>query len=531
MDGLPAIDAATLARMPEPEQRELLALLDRHEAIRAADDFLTYMQRTTPGFRATRLHREMAAALMRAERGETKRLLIEVPVRHGKTMLAARRFPAWCMARRRLPVMLASYGGDLAVESGRHLRNCIMGEAHRSVFPDAGMDPTTTRADAFALANGSSFLAAGTGGPIMGRGWRLGILDDLLKGREAADSKLQRDAVWTWYESDFLSRQEYDPDLGGNVLVFITARWSDDDPAARIRDLAERGVEEWEIISYPALDADDNALCEEIVPASQLKAIRAQVSSRVWGSLYQSNPVPDDGDIFRRSWFVGSDRRLTPADGLDGTVNYYAAADIATKDGDGDWTVLIVFGVDTAGRVHIVYCWRRQASPAEWVGELIRLSARWRPLLWAFGAGALFRAVEPLIRERMTAAKTWVRIETFAEANDKPARSQAFAGMMENDRVRWDQTADWYPQAESELLRFPAGRSDDVVDACSLIGAMTSGLSKGRDPAPPPPPHPVAIIGDYTEQDLPDGLRPMKWGELVGASMAKNRRRRFARLH
>ena len=163
MDGLPAIDAATLARMPEGEQRELLALLDRHEAIRAADDFLVYMQRTTPGFRATRLHREMAGALMRAERGETKRLLIEVPVRHGKTMLAARRFPAWCMARRRIPVMLASYGGDLAVASGRHLRNCIMGEAHRSVFPDAGMDPTTTRADQFALANGSEFLAAGDG--------------------------------------------------------------------------------------------------------------------------------------------------------------------------------------------------------------------------------------------------------------------------------------------------------------------------------------------------------------------------------
>ena len=299
--------------------------------------------------------------------------------------------------------------------------------------------------------------------------------------------------------------------MAATLLVFITARWSDDDPAARIRDLAERGVEEWEIISYPALDADDRALCEEIVPASQLKAIRAQVSSRVWGSLYMSNPVPDDGDIFRRDWFVGSDRRLTPADGEDGTVNYYAAADIATMDGAGDWTVLIVFGVDTAGRVHIVHCWRKQASSADWVGELIRLSARWRPLLWAFGAGALFRAVEPLIRERMTATKTWVRIETFAEAADKVARSQAFAGMMENDRVRWDQAADWYPQAESELLRFPAGRTDDVVDACSLIGAMMTGLSKGRDPAPPPDPHPVAIIGDYTEQDLPDGLRPMKW--------------------
>ena len=530
MDGLPAIDAATLDRMPDDEQRELLALLDRHEAIRARDDFLTYMQRTTPGFIATRLHREMAAALMRAERGETKRLLIEVPVRHGKTMMAARRFPAWAMARRSIPVMLASYGAELAVESGRHLRSCILGDAHRSVFPEATMDPSTTRADAFAMVNGSSFLAAGTGGPIMGRGWKLGVLDDLLKGREAADSKLQRDAVWTWYQADFLSRQEYDPDLGGNVLIFVSARWSDDDVAARIRDLHERGIEQWEILSYPALDSNDNALAEEIVPASQLKAIRAQVPSREWGSLYMSNPVPDDGDIYRREWFVPSARRLTPENGRDGTVVYYAVADIATMDGAGDWTVLIVFGVDPAGFVHIVHVWRAQASAATWVDELIRLSARWRPMLWAFGAGALFNAARPLIRERMTAAKTWVRLETFPEAKDKVARSQGFAGLMENDRVRWDQNADWYPQAESELLRFPAGRTDDVVDACSLIGAMASGLASGTEAAPPPPPKPMLAVGDYTDEDMPPGFKLPTWDELVKPSMARQRRLR-ARLH
>ena len=530
MDGLPAIDAALLSRLPEDARRELFAAMDARDALAARDDFLVYMQRTTPGFKATRLHREMADALMRAERGETKRLLVEIPVRFGKTTMAARRFPAWAMARRSIPVMLASYGGDLAVESGRHLRNCILGDAHRSVFPEATMDPSTTRADAFELVNGSSFLAAGTGGPIMGRGWKLGVLDDLLKGREAADSKLQRDAVWTWYESDFLSRQEFDHELGGNVLVFITARWSDDDPAARIRDLDERGVEQWEIISYPALDENDNSLAEEIVPASQLKAIRAQVSSRFWGSLYMSNPVPDDGNIFRRDWFVPSAQRLTPANGQDGTVVFYAVADIATMDGAGDWTVLMVFGVDPAGLIHIVHVWRAQASAATWVDELIRLSARWRPMLWAFGAGALFNMARPLIRERMTATKTWVRLETFAEAKDKVARSQGFAGLMENDRVRWDTAADWYPHAESELLRFDAGKTDDVVDACSLIGMMASGLASGRDPAPPPSPKPMMAIGDYTDDDLPPGFKLPTWDELVKPSMARQRRLR-ARLH
>ena len=527
MHGLPAIDAATLDRLGESDQRELLALLDRLEAIRARDDFLVYMQRTTPGFRVTPLHAEIADALMRAERGETKRLLIEIPVRHGKTLMAARRFPAWAMARRRIPVMLASYGGDLATESGRHLRNCILGEAHRSVFPEAGVDPTTTRADAFALVNGSSFLAAGTNGPIMGRGWRLGILDDLLKGREAADSKLQRDAVWTWYESDFLSRQEYDAELGGNVLVFVTARWSDDDPAARIRDLHERGIEQWEILSYPALDENDAALCEEIVPAKQLKAIRAQVTSRVWGSLYQSNPVADDGDIFARGDFLPSRRRWTPEDGKSGELRIYAATDIATLDGAGDWTVHLVFGVDPERIIHVLEIWRKQAASAEWIAAMLDIAARWKPHGWAFGRGALYRAVKPFILDKMQQRGEWVALSDWPESVDKVARSQGFAGLMANRRVRWDQSAPWYEQAESELLRFPAGRTDDVVDACSLVGLQANRLVHGADPTPEPePPLPVATIGDF---DLPDGTRRATWAEMVEAS--RKNRRSGARYH
>lgn len=531
LDGLPVIDHAALDRLPLDDQRELLGLLDAYEAAAARDDFLTYMRRTTPGFRATQLHREMAAALMRAERGETKRLLIEVPVRHGKTMMAARRFPAWAMARRRIPVMLASYGGELAVESGGHLRNCILGEAHRSVFPDATMDPATKRADAFALTNGSSFLAAGTGGPIMGRGWKLGVLDDLLKGREAADSKLQRDAVWTWYESDFLSRQEYDHDLDGNVLVFITARWSDDDPAARIRELHARGIEEWEILSYPALDENDNALCEEIVPAKQLKAIRAQVSSRFWGSLYQSNPVAEDGDIFKRVDFLPSRQHWTPEDARNGLIRTYAASDIATQDGAGDYTVHVIFGVDAAGLIHVVDVWRQQAESAVWIREMLDLASAWKPLGWAFGRGALYRMAQPMIRQEMQRRHLWITLVDLPESVDKVARSQTFAALMSNRRVRWRQGADWYAQAESELLRFPAGKHDDVVDACSLIGLMVNSLAPGVEAAPPPPDQPIMVIGRYTDADLPDGMRGVTWREVVDKSMAAKRRRTRARWH
>ena len=400
------------------------------------------------------------------------------------------------MARRKLPFMLCSYGGDLATESGRYLRNCILSPEHLSVFPEAAMSKDTTRADQFTLVNGSSFLAAGAGGPILGRGWRISTLDDLLRGREAADSKIQRDAVWRWYESDFLSRQEYDPGLGGNALVFITARWSDDDPAARIRDLHERGLEEWEIISYPALDQDDRSLAEELVPAKQLKAIRAQVSSRVWGSLYQSNPVPDDGDVYRRQDFIASDQTWTPADRETGEIVYYAASDIAATADGGDWTVHAVVGVDRKGLLHVVYIWRAQVSSAAWIDKLISLAALWKPQRWWFGSGLAYKMAEPAIRKAMREAGTYVALDTQAERGDKVSRSQSFAARHENHMVRWNKTAPWFAIAESEMLRFPAGRTDDICDTMSLIGLTIDKLSRGRDPAPPPPPMKVFTLSN-----------------------------------
>ena len=489
METLPAIDEATLSRMPETDQRELLRLLDVEQAIRARDCFATYCARVIPGFIASPFHVELCELLMAVERGDIRRLLIEAPVRFGKTKIASETFGAWAMARRPVPMMLCSYGGHLAHRSGRRLRNLILSPAHTNVFPEARLSSDATSAEAFDVTNGSTFVGAGTNGPIMGSGWQIGILDDLLKGREAADSPVQRDAVWEWMQGDFMSREEFP-----SALIFITARWSDDDPAGRIRERVKDETEEWEIRSYAALNERDESLCEELRPAEELKRIRAERPSRYWQSLYMSDPVGESGDVYKRAWFVASDRRWTPQDGRDGTCRFYAVSDIATMAGAGDFTVHIVFAVDVGGTVHVVDVWREQASPAAWVDEMLRLATRWRPQKWAFGKGALFRAVEPLIRKTMMETQTFVVIDTYAETGDPVARSQSFAGRMENDRVRWDMSADWYPQAESELLRFPVAKTDDIAAACSILGMMIDKLSRGRDPAPPPPPEVIFML-------------------------------------
>lgn len=515
----PQLDRSALEGLSREQLLELAETLDRHQIEEAREDFLVYCKRTIPSFKATPIHIRMAKGLMRVERGEIDRLLIEVPVRHGKTLMCSQRFPLWYMARNPgRHVMGCSYGGDLAIRSGRRLRNLAETPPHLDIFPEARLSDDSTRADAWTLATGGEFLAAGTNGPIMGRGFHLGILDDLLKGLEAANSEVQRNAVWDWYTGDFLSRTE-----NPHAIVFVTARWSDDDPAARIRDLHDRGLEEWEIINAAALDEHDNALAEEVIPAKQLIARRRVTPTRIWQAMYQSNPIAESGDFFQDDWFKPSDRQWTPADVKAGLLRCYGATDAAVSKGGGDWTVHIVVGVDPQDRIHVVDLWRGQETSDVWVDKMLELGVKWSVHGWAEERGQISNAVDPLIRKRMIETQRFFRRIAFSVSKDKTTRALTIQGRMSAGVVFWPVGANWYQQAKNELLRFDAGKFDDVPDALSLIGRLLNRMVPGMFPPDPEKPIPSLHIGLQREDDAPQ----MTWGELVKLGMKRRRRRRM----
>ena len=244
----------------------------------------------------------------------------------------------------------------------------------------------------------------------MGRGWRLGILDDLLKGRAAADSTTQRETVWNWYTSDFLSRAQG----SAPAIVFITARWHTDDPAARIRRLHEDGVEAWRILSYAALDDDDNALAEDLRPASELihtrKVLTGSGDTRSWHALYQSKPIADDGEFFKSEWFKRSVVKWMPDHGREGWIRIYGATDYAASEGTGDWTTHLIFGIDPEDDMHILDLWRGRTTADVWVDRLLDLVDKWAPLGVAEEKGGLASMVRPFLIKRANERRVNLRL-------------------------------------------------------------------------------------------------------------------------
>lgn len=177
-----------------------------------AEDFahsrlLSYAAAQFPGYRIGWHHREIAKKLQAVERGEIKRLMISMPPRHGKSMLASEYFPAWFLGRNPDKyIIAASYAQELADDFGRKVRNQLSDTTFQCIFPGCKLADDSTSAKRFNTESGGSYFAVGAGGPITGRGAHLLLIDDPIKNREDAESETMRRKLWDWYTSTAYTR-------------------------------------------------------------------------------------------------------------------------------------------------------------------------------------------------------------------------------------------------------------------------------------------------------------------------------------
>lgn len=96
---------------------------------------INYTMRMRPDYRPAPLHHRIAEALERVEAGLTRRLMIFVPPRHGKSMLTSEHFPAWYLGRNPgKSIVCATYAQELADDFGRKVRNQMIDPVYSDIF-------------------------------------------------------------------------------------------------------------------------------------------------------------------------------------------------------------------------------------------------------------------------------------------------------------------------------------------------------------------------------------------------------------
>ena len=421
------------------------------------NSLLAFTSYTNAQYRAARHHQLIAAALEEVERGENDRLMIFMPPRHGKSELASKRFPAWCLGRKpERQLIAASYNSDLASDFGRNVRNIVASPEFGQVFPGVSLAPDSQAANRMNTSHGGAYVAAGVGTAVTGRGAHIALIDDPFKDREEADSERRRELVWDWYRSTLFTRL-----MPNGAVVLIQTRWHEDDLAGRLLEQDGRIEDggQWKVLELSAISADGNALWPEWYPIPALERIKATIGAREWSALYQQRPQPDDGTFFQRGWFNEWDK-LPP-------LRLYGSSDYAVTDGGGDWTVHRVWGVDSNDNLYRIAGWRGQTPADQWIDAKLDLIEKHKPHAWFGEAGVIQKAVEPMLVRRMRERKVRCRMEWVASIHDKATRARGFQARASMGQVYFEPGADL-----SEFLSFPAGKHDDEVDVASLMGRV-----------------------------------------------------------
>lgn len=425
--------------------------------------FAEFIRKVRPKYLWFRHCELLVQTLQKVADGEITRLMVFMPPRHGKSETVSRLFSAYYLYRH--PdrfVGINSYAQELA--------NTLSRAARENYKASGGL----TKGDADAMKHwetveGGGLWAAGVGGPITGKGFHLGIIDDPLKNAEDASSEVIRANQQEWYQSTFYTREE-----PGGAVVEVQTRWNEMDLAGFL--LSQEGEDEpecWDILDLPAIAEEQpafpstctvipdwrqagEALCPQRYDLARLRRIEARIGPYYWGALYQQQPRPREGDFFKPD-------RMPRVSTAPVCIRKIRAWDLGATE-SGNPTAGVHMG-KCGERYAVIDVARFRASVEERdqrILDIARKDGQQTKILLPEDPGAGGKASAAILVKRLLLAGFIV--EAKPVSGKKEIRAEQFAsnvngGMVDLVEGPWN-----YVFAE-ELRSFPNGANDDQVDA------------------------------------------------------------------
>src|SRR5919199_90610 len=456
----------------------------------------------------------LCEALEAVARGELRRLIINVPPRHMKSLAAAVFFPCWLwLSRPEARLLYASYSQALSIRDSLKCRRLIEADGtagegtlierlgYRGLLLLLGEDWGLTgdqRAKArFENSRTGYRLATSVGGTATGEGGDLLVIDDPHKADEV-ESDARRAAVLDWHDATMATRLN-DPRRGAEVVIMqrlherdltghlleqggfehlcLPAEYEPGHPARWPRDpRTEPGEPHWP---------------EQFGPEELGRLKRALGSYRAAGQL-QQRPAPAEGAILRRAWW----RYFDPGADLPDFDELLQSWDMAFAASDGsDYVVGQVWGRFGADR-YLLYQVRERLEFTETVAAMVELTA------WVEERFPAHRGHLKLVEDRAngpalisTLRGKIAGIVAVSPRGDKVARARAIAPELEagnvylpgrpnRDGSGYDPlgTPAWVQALVDEAASFPNAAHDDQVDALSQALLRLAGGGSARPP-------------------------------------------------
>lgn len=398
-------------------------------------------------------------ALERVVLGKTKRLIINIPPRSGKTEIAVLNFVAWATGLFPDSEWIhVSYSKRLAANNTYGIREIMRNETYKEIFPYVEIKSDSDAKDEFRTSYGGIIYATGSDGSITGRGaggmsgrfQGAIIVDDPQKPSEA-NSDLVRSGVLNWFQETLESRKN-NPDT---PIIVIMQRLHAEDLAGWLMNGGNG--EKWETLIIPAINEDGSSFWEQQFPLEMLERLERS-NPYVFAGQYLQLPAPKDGGTFKPA-------NIQIVDALPSGIKWIRGWDLAsTTKKTSDYTSSTKLGIKD-GITYIAEVYRFKGSPDE-VEATIKQKAQFdgydtiTSLPQDPGQAGVYQ------KAALSRALTGFTFEFTPESGDKQTRASPFASQVNVGNVRMLR-GEWNEEFIKEMQLFPNGTHDDMIDSTS----------------------------------------------------------------
>ncbi len=403
-----------------------------------------------------------------------KKLQITLPRGWLKTTLGSQAYPLWRAIRDpNVRVLLTQNTFTNAVSKLRTIKDTVdRNDLFRLLYPE--ILPTKNcvwKSDSLCLTRSktppeSTFEAAGTRTQITSRHYDVIIEDDTVApelsdlGEEnLSPTKDDIEQAIGWHR--LVPPLLISPMESQNLV--IGTRWFEKDLISWIHEREPQFVfyeraclenkkgepDEQGEVTYP------ERFNEEV-----LDGLKSSMGTYLFSCLYMNKPIRSTDMVFQPGWI--SEYETEPRD-----VICYTTVDLGgdpedTK-GEPDYNVVMTCGKDlTRGFIYVLTYWREKASPGQVVAEIFNQVKLYKPVKVGIETTGYQKSIKYWIRERMQSEGFWFLIEDLTHT--KKSKNLRIIGLQPLFQSHIIHTRKWMGTLISELMAFPLGRNDDLID-------------------------------------------------------------------
>lgn len=407
----------------------------------------------------------IAEKLAGVQRGDIRKLIVNLPPRFLKSLIIAVAFAAFVLGHNpRMKIFVISYGEELADKHASDFKAIVTSSWYMRAFPQMRIarihdNEIVTTLRGFRKATTVMGALTGLGGDLF-------IIDDPQKAVDAY-SEAKRASLNSWFSNTLMSRLD---NKEKGAIILVQQRVHLDDLSGHLMSESDG----WDVLSLPAIAEEDERIpigggrfhfrkAGEPLHAGReslktLEELRRSLGSDIFSAQMQQRPIPQGGGLIKRKWIMRYDQ--LPEDTWPSRT--FQSWDPASKDGrSNDYTACTTWLVRER-RFYLRHVLRARFDYPRLRARVIAHAEAYRAqcvLIEDAGVGTA------LLQElRM---QTNVSVIPVKPDRDKLTRMAIQSAKFESGQVFFPREAPWLADLEAELFAFPQSRYDDQVDSIS----------------------------------------------------------------